>query len=356
MPASKKFLVVGAGFSGATIARELAEAGHHVDIIDKRLHLAGNAYDETNRLGIRVHKYGPHLFHTNEKQVVDYLGRFTEWLPYQHKVKAMWNGQLVTFPINANSKSTIHAWDKLNNPPSKENGYVQKWTDVIEEFYGRYTRKMWGIKPEDLDPSILARVPMRDDFEPRYFPKDKYQFLPKDGYTELVTRMLTHDNILWGLGFNHRKEDEKDYVHVFNSMPIDEYYDFQFGELPYRSIRFHTVDLPAPQLYGHPVVNFTHEGPMTRVTEWKLLPGHGSHESSTTVTFEQPCDYRDNAMERYYPVKDLKGENRATYEKYKAIPNDKVTFIGRTGLYAYLDMHQAVNISLQTAKKFLADL
>jgi len=341
---SGNFLIVGAGFSGATIARELADAGHHVDIIDKRPHLAGNAYDEVEPFtGIRVHRYGPHLFHTNEQQVVDYLSRFTEWLPYEHKVKALWRGEFIIFPINRASRNTI----------DKHRGRGDQF-NIVEEFYGKYTRKMWGIKPEDLDPSILARVPMRKDFEPRYFPKDKFQALPKDGYTELVKQMLDHPNITRTTGFWFVKDMESEYDHVFNSMPIDEYYDFEHGELPYRSIKFHTVNLPAPQLYGYPVVNFTHEGPHTRVTEWKLLPGHGTNEHYTTLTFEEPCDYRDNNMERYYPVKDLKGENRARYQKYKDIPNGKVTFIGRTGLYAYLDMHHAVNISLQTAKKFLA--
>lgn len=336
----KKYLIVGAGFSGAVLARELAEAGATIDIIDGRNHVAGNAYDFTNDIGIRIHRYGPHLFHTNNKVVYDYLSRFTEWIPYEHSVVALRHGKLVPFPPNSKTEQ----WTGLDRK------------GLIDAFYRPYTRKMWGVEMEELDPDIVNRVKFQDPhYETRYFPKDKFQALPKDGYTALVEKMLDHENIHVHLGvwFDTHFAVEGAYDHVFNSMPIDEYYDFRFGELPYRSIRFHTLDLAVPTLYGKPVVNFTHDGPHTRVTEWKKLPGHGSNKYFTTLTFEEPCDYRDNSMERYYPVKDLKGENRALYEKYKAIPNDRVTFIGRTGLYAYLDMHQAINISLQMAKKII---
>lgn len=331
----KKYLIVGAGLSGATLARELAEAGHHVTIIDKRSHVAGNAYDYTNTHGIRIHEYGPHLFHTNNKEVYDYLGRFTEWVPYKHKVKALLeDGRYATLPVNRETKEMV----------GEEN--------VLDIFFRPYTRKMWGKELEELDPSILLRVPIRDDDNEYYFPNDEYQAMPKYGYTDMVEEMLDHPRINVELGLAFNKWMESAFDHVFNSMPIDEYYDFEFGELPYRSIRFHHSVLNIPSLLPTATVNFTHDGPHTRVTEWKKIPGHGDHPHKTVITTEEPCDYRDNNMERYYPVKDVDGKNRDIYNKYKAIKNDKVTFIGRCGQYVYIDMHQAVNSMLRLANDF----
>ena len=333
-----KILVVGAGFSGAVIARELAEAGHNITIIDKRGHIAGNAFDFENDYGIRVHKYGPHLFHTNNETVFAYLSKFTTWIPYEHKVKAMLaDGRYVTLPVNKETAEIV----------GKEN--------IVDIFIRPYTKKMWGMSIEELDPEILQRVPIRDDLNDKYFPNDQFQFMPENGYTELIRKMLDHENISVMLGnpFNKKLEDEFD--HIFNSMPIDEYYDFCYGELPYRSIKFHTVDLPAPKLLPTTTVNFTHSGPYTRVTEWKNIPGHGTNDQMTTLTFEEPCDYLDNNKERYYPVKDASGKNREIYKKYEGILNAKTTFIGRCGLYAYLDMHMAVSTAYSIVKRFLKE-
>lgn len=333
-----RILVVGAGFSGVTIARLLAEAGHNVMVIDKRPHIAGNAYDYTNNLGIRVHEYGPHLFHTNNKKVYDFLGQFTEWVEYKHKVKAqLSDGRYVTLPVNRETKEIV----------GEEN--------VIDTFFRPYTFKMWGKTIEELDPSILKRVPVRDDDNEYYFPNDEYQALPKDGYTALIEKMLAHDNIDYYVGQRFMKWMEDDADHVFNSMPIDEYFDFKHGKLPYRSIKFHNVVLPMAKSLPAATVNFTHDGPFTRVTEWKNLPAHGENDKYTIVTFEEPCDYEENNMERYYPVKDINGDNRKTYEKYKAMAPENVTFIGRCGQYVYIDMHQAVNSAIATAEKFIKE-
>lgn len=330
------FLVVGAGLYGSTVARELADAGHRVHVIDKRGHVAGNAYEHIGHYGIRVHQYGPHLFHTNNEKVYNYLSRFTKWIPYQHKVKAqLANGRYVTLPVNRETKEIV----------GEEN--------VLDIFFRPYNRKMWNKELEELDPSIINRVPIRDDDNELYFPNDKYQAMPANGYTKMVQNMLQHDNISVSLGTSFNKMMEEKYDHVFNSMPIDEYYNFQFGELPYRSIKFNHQMVPMTKVLPVTTVNFTHDGICTRVTEWKHLPNHGDNPHCTVLTFEQPCDYRDNEMERYYPVKDIDGKNREVYEKYKAIPNPNVTFIGRTGLYAYLDMDQAVNSALATVRKFL---
>jgi UDP-galactopyranose mutase len=328
-------LIVGAGFSGAVIARELAEEGHLIQIIDKREHIGGNAFDYINEHGIRIHKYGPHLFHTNNKEVFDWLSRFTEWAPYFHKVKALLkNGQYVTLPVNKETKRIV----------GEEN--------VIETFIRPYSEKMWGMKLEDIDKQILNRVPVRDDDNELYFPNDAFQCMPKHGYENLFKNILAHPNITVQLGVSFKKEMEAGFDKVFCSMPIDEYYDYCFGNLEYRSIKFTNVSLPAPVLLPATVVNFTHREKYTRVTEWKHIPNHGENKCYTTLTFEEPCDYKENNFERYYPVKDVNDTNRQLYKKYAQLHNEKVIFIGRLGQYVYMDMHQCVNSALILSKKF----
>lgn len=333
-----KILVVGAGFYGTTIARKLAEAGHDIVVIDKRDHIAGNAYDYVNVDDVRIHKYGPHLFHTNNKEVVEYLGMFTDWVSYYHKVKAILSdGRYVTLPVNKETKEIVGA-DK-----------------IVETFIRPYSEKMWNMKLEELDPNIMNRVPIRDDDNELYFPKDEYQLMPVGGYTEMFKKMLDHPNIEVKLRYSFNIACEAKYDYIFNSMPIDEYFDFEFGELPYRSIKFHTHSLPTPKLLPTAVVNFTHDGPYTRMTEWKNIPLHGDNEKVTWITYEEPCDYKDNYMERYYPVKDISGKNREIYRLYaeKAKLKKNMEFIGRCGLYAYLDMDQAVASALACADRFL---
>jgi len=333
MRTKQKILVVGAGFAGVTVAHELASNGYTVTVIDSRNHIGGNAYDYINEHGIRIHKYGAHILHTSNTQVFTWVSQFTKWIEYHHKVKAMLpDGKLVTFPPTV---------DFVN----------QYGKDFVKEtFYTPYTKKMWGI---EIDDSIFDRVPVRNDNLDLYFPKDTYQCLPKEGYTKLFENILDHPNITVMLSTFFTKNLEKDFDHVFNSMPIDEYYDFAYGELMYRSIKFNHVDLPCSKIFDVSVVNFTHTGPETRVIEWKNFPNHGVNDKVTTLTYETPCDYKDNHFERYYPIKDKNGNNKMLYEKYKSIKNDKVTFIGRCGLYAYLDMHQAISTSLSTVKSFL---
>lgn len=334
------YLVVGAGFSGAVIARELAEAGHKVWVLESRDHVAGNAYDYVNTDGIRVHKYGPHLFHTSNRAVFDWLSKFTEWVPYKHKVKALLeDGRFATLPVNRSTKDMV----------GEEN--------VLDVFFRPYTKKMWGVELDELNPEIINRVPIRDDDNEYYFPDDVYQYMPLNGYTALVKNILDHKNITVKLNTEYKPEYEKNVVkfdHVFNSMPIDQYFDFKYGALPYRSIRFDTITLPITQALPTATVNFTHDGPKTRVTEWKNIPNHGVNKYNTTLTFEEPCDYADNNYERYYPVKDRDGKNRELYEKYRNEQPENMTFIGRCGLYAYLDMHAAINSALTTVRKFLA--
>ena len=330
-----KYLIVGAGFSGSIMAVELAKRGHVVDVIDKRDHLAGNAYDYVNEHGIRVHQYGPHLFHTSNQKVVEWLSRFTGWTPYKHKVKALLeDGRYVTLPVNQETAEIV----------GREN--------ILDIFFRPYTKKMWGVELEKLDPSILQRVPVRDDMNEFYFPGDTFQAMPSDGYTRLFERMLDNDRIRVKLRLAFDKEMEAEYSHVFNAMPIDEYFDYQYGELPYRSVKFHHHTVPMPSALPVATVNFTHDAQFTRVTEWKKISGHGENCSHTTLTFEEPCDYKENQLERYYPVKDLEGVNLRRYRKYKSMVPDYMTFLGRCGQYAYLDMHQAVSSSLAMAAKY----
>tara|TARA_B100000925_G_scaffold76314_1_gene53878 strand:- start:1275 stop:2315 length:1041 start_codon:yes stop_codon:yes gene_type:complete len=341
MKQQKKILIIGAGFSGSVIARELAEKDFKVTLIEKRNHIGGNAFDYVNEFGIRIHKYGPHIFHTNNARVYKYLSKYTEWIPYKHRVKAqLKDGRYVTFPANNETKKIVGE------------------KNIIDIFFRPYTKKMWGLDIEKLDPGIINRIPIREDNNDLYFPKDKYQFMPKEGYTKLFERLLKHKNIKVHLNTEFKKSMLDNYHHTFSSMPIDEYYDFKFGKLPYRSIKFHHINLPLNKLLPTATVNFTHDGPHTRMTEWKNIPSHGEHEFMTSVTYEEPCDYRENNLERYYPVKDIKGKNRKIFERYlnHNKKNDlTLTFVGRCGLYVYLDMHQAISSALATSKRFLKE-
>jgi UDP-galactopyranose mutase len=331
MARKQNILVVGTGFSGSVIARELAEKDYNVTIIDQREHVGGNCYDEVID-GVRIHRYGPHIFHTNNQKVFEWLSQYTEWVPYQHKVKALYEGQFVTLPPNKKTQEILG----------------NKLFDVL---YVPYTTKMWGLPPNEIDDTILNRVKVRNDLNELYFPNDQYQYLPKNGYTKLFEKILNHKNIKLCLNtpFNKSMEDEYDYV--FNSMAIDEYYNYCYGELPYRSIKFHNVshvnfNMPTS------VVNFTDYGLYTRITNWSMFPEHGSGEQ---YTLEEPCDYRDNNYERYYPVKDSEGLNRVIYNKYKDIKNEKVQFIGRCGLYVYIDMDMAISSSLAIVDNFIKE-
>jgi UDP-galactopyranose mutase len=329
-------LVVGAGFSGAVVARELAEKGHQCVVIDERYHVGGNAYDYEED-GIRIHKYGPHIFHTSNEKVVNWISKFTELTTYFHKVKAqLSDGRYVTLPVNKETKEIV----------GEEN--------ILDIFFRPYTKKMWNKTLDELDPSIISRVPIRDDDNELYFPNDKFHLMPKYGYTHMFNNILDHENITVKLNTRFDKDMEKDFDYIFNSMPIDVYFDYCHGELPYRSIKFHTVKLPMAKVLPVTTVNFTHNGPYTRVTEWKNMPNHGNSDEFTILTYEEPCDFKDNDFKRYYPVKDIDGKNREIYNKYKSmIDESKMKFIGRCGMYVYIDMHQAISSALSTVQEFL---
>ncbi len=372
MTTKTRILVVGAGFAGAVIARELADTNlYHVTVIDKRDHIAGNTYDPIcPETGNRYHMYGPHIFHTNSKDIVDYLSRFTQWLPYEHQVKALVTGTgQVPLPINIDTLNLIYNeqlkteadvnafLDKVRIPIEKpanalEHLYSIYGKELTEQFFARYTQKMWDLGLEQMPVSVVARIPVRYDNNPNYF-NDKYQMMPKNGYLELFKNMLTHENIEVKLSTAFNKMMEQDYSHCFNSMPIDEYFDFQFGELPYRSIKFeHSTD--APFEFHSPTVNYTDTGKYTRITDWQLYPGAGGGHTPK-ITREIPCSYKDNNLERYYPVKTIDGKPQVVYTKYRELSQklSNKTFIGRCGQYIYYDIHQVVANSLTISKAFL---
>lgn len=372
---AQPILVVGAGFAGAVHARMLAEAGWQVDVIDRRPHLAGNAYDEVDANGVRVHVYGPHLFHTSNTRVVAWLQRFGEWVPYEHRVQArLPNGRLVPLPVNRRTvnevyglslKSDEEVRDFLariavpNASPANaaEYLYCHVGSEITDLFFRPYTRKMWAMDLEEVDTSVVRRLPIRYDLEDRYFPDDKFQMMPRDGYTALFERILEHPGIRVHLSTGYASGIEVSYRHVFNSMPIDEYFGYALGELPYRSIRFHRRNVKIWREDGAAVLNYTDAGPHTRETSWHLIPCHLAQDTGRrTVTVEEPCDYRDNDMERYYPVKTADGRFVALYERYRRLAADlpNMTFIGRCGTYQYLDMHQVINQSLAHSEEWLA--
>ena len=404
---TNRILVVGAGFAGATVARTLAEAGYQVLVIDARNHVAGNAYDYINEHNTRVHKYGPHLWHTSNDEVQSWASRFTDWLPYKHHVKAqLSDGRCVPLPINQKTIEMVfgqrffdwcheNGWDAPygeihsgahaafldsltvkheNVTNSLEHVESSVGRELCNLFFGPYTKKMWGLDLKQLPASVAARIPTNvETNSDLYFPKDKHQYLPKEGYTVMVSNILNHPNIKVQLGISRqellRSENRQSwesalgfklqFSHTFTSEPIDTYFDCHLGELPWRSIKMHTYSVPVINALEAPVVNFTHSGEFTRITEWKQLPGHGDNSVWTTLTAEQPCDYRDNNNERYYPVKTSQTDcpHRALYQKYRELADQDstVTFIGRCGMYVYTDMAPCISSSLAIANKWLKE-
>lgn len=417
MSEQKRVLVVGAGFAGAVVAREMAEAGWNVLVIDKRDHIGGNAYDYINEHGIRVHKYGPHLWHGNSDEAHAWASQFTEWLPYKHWVRALLpNGKTTPLPINARTildlfrkefeafvkagkAETSEYWayddEESNNlyyytdrayeafmemkraqmnpedvTNSRQHVEMSVGPELTELFFAPYTKKMWGMDLSDLPASVAARIPTKTDFDKYYFPKDKHQGMPAEGYTKMFEKIFDHPNIEVELGISREILFDRDYFPnagvfeepgnfdaIFTSEPIDTYYNCDMGELPWRSIKCHTYSVPYPNLLDAPVINFTHDGPHTRITEWKQLPGHGDNPHWTTLTVEEPCDYKDNNMERYYPVKTSHAvdPHRELYKKYRERAKaDGIHFIGRCGRFVYLDMQPCINSTLAQVRRFLA--
>jgi len=361
-------LVVGAGFAGSVAARRLAEAGRSVLVIDRRDHIAGNAHDAYDASGIFVHSYGPHIFHTNNEEVWLYLSRFTKWLPYEHRVCAVVDGSMISLPFNLDSLETAFPGNrakkleqllvgeygegssvpvlKLRESGKAELRFLGEF--VYERVFLHYTQKQWGMAPEDLDPMVTARVPVRISRDARYF-QDAYQGMPLEGYTAMFQRMLDHPNIKLELGvdFNEARSQLRA-GHVFYTGLVDEYYGFRHGKLPYRSLTFdYEYFDDRAQYQSVAVVNYPNDCDYTRITEFKHLTGQA--HPGTTIVREYPSD----DGEPYYPIPN--SASLSSYEPYRklAARERNVTFVGRLAEYRYLNMDQAVETAVREVEEFL---
>ncbi len=359
-------LIVGAGFAGSVMAERLAtQCGERVLVVDKRPHIGGNAYDRHDDAGVLIHPYGPHIFHTNSADVFAYLSKFTAWRPYQHRVLASVDGQLLPMPINLDTVNRLYGLqltsfelddffarvaEKVDHPRNSEEVVVSRvGRDLYEKFFRGYTRKQWALDPSELDASVTARVPTRSNRDDRYF-TDTYQAMPLHGYTRMFENMLQHPRIHVMLNTDYR-----DIVHALPwkrmvyTGPIDTFFDQRHGKLPYRSLQFEhvTVTPPTGQAFVQSVgtVNHPNDHRFTRVSEFKHITGQ-SHAASSLV-YEYPCADGDP----YYPVP--RAENANLFKRYEAEAEqlDDVTFLGRLASYKYYNMDQVVAQALATFKR-----
>ncbi len=352
------YLIVGAGFAGSVIAERLAEGlGKHVLLVDRREHIAGNAYDHADAAGVMVHRYGPHIFHTNSQRIVDYLSRFTQWREYEHRVLAQVDEHLVPIPINLTTLNQLYGLsmneqeaevflaeraEPVANIRTSEDVVInQIGRELYQKFFQGYTRKQWGLDPSELDRSVTSRVPTRTNEDDRYF-TDSFQIMPLHGYTQMFEQMLDHPNIDILLGTDFAAvRDQLDFKQLIYCGPVDEYFEFCFGRLPYRSLRFQHETLPTEQFQAVSVVNYPDPSvPYTRITEYKHLTGQ-SH-AQTSISYEFPCADGDP----YYPIP--RPENAELYKRYSALADEtpNVTFLGRLGTYKYYNMDQVVGQAL----------
>lgn len=353
-------LVVGAGFAGSVVARELADSGFRALVIDRRPHIAGNAYDEFDAHGVLVHRYGPHLFHTNAKRIQAWLSRFTEWHHYEHRVLAEVAGQLLPIPINRttinrlynldlNDEQTASFLEKVREPrnpvtTSEDVVLSSVGRDLCEKFFRGYTLKQWGLDLSELSAGVAARIPVRNSDDDRYF-TDRFQAMPRDGYTSMFENILDHDNIELQLNVDYF--DVKTLllpIHTVYTGPIDSYFGHRYGRLPYRSLYFeheHLANTPHYQPVG--TVNYPNRHRYTRITEFKHATGQ-VHPGTSIVR-----EYPEAEGDPYYPVP--RPENETLYQRYKALAKceENVTFVGRLAQYRYYNMDQVVAAALKVA-------
>src|SRR4051812_4508133 len=347
------YMIIGAGFAGSVLAERLAAGSDKkVVIVDRRPHIGGNAYDCHDAQGILIHKYGPHIFHTNSKEVFDYLSRFTDWRQYQHRVRASVDGMLVPVPINLDTVNALYGLslnsqqltqffaeraERRESVKTSEDVIVGKvGRELYEKFFKHYTRKQWGLDPSELDAAVTARVPVRTNRDDRYF-TDTYQAMPLHGFTRMFERMLDHPNIKILLNADyHEVRADLPHREVIYTGPVDAFFEYRFGKLPYRSLefRFETKDQAVYQ--DAPVINYPNENPYTRITEFKYLTGQ--IHPKTTIVSEIPRSEGDP----YYPVP--RPENAALYRSYEELARatPHVHFAGRLGTYKYYNMDQVV--------------
>ncbi len=356
------YLIVGAGFAGSVLAERLAAGSNkRVLVVERRNHIGGNAFDHFDDQGILVHRYGPHIFHTNSEEVFTYLSRFTQWRPYEHRVLASVDGSLVPLPINLDTINQLYGLnldsaaaaeflaaraEKRDRIETSEDVVVSRvGRELYEKFFRGYTRKQWGLDPSELDATVAGRVPVRTNRDGRYF-TDTYQAMPLHGYTRMFERMLTHPNI--SLMLNTDFESVRGMIPAARTIytgPIDAYFGYRHGRLPYRSLDFHFETLPLERAQAAATINYPNEHPYTRVTEFKQLTGQRHH--ATSLVYEYPRSEGDP----YYPIP--RPENKATYERYRAMAagRPEVVFAGRLATYRYYNMDQVVAQALATYRK-----
>jgi UDP-galactopyranose mutase len=360
--ASFDWLVVGAGFAGSVLAERLArERGDRVLVVDRRDHVGGNAHDHLNQAGLLVHRYGPHIFHTNSEAVFDYLSRFTAWRPYEHRVLGFVDGMRVPIPINLDTVNRLYGLnltsDELENwfaDQAEPVSEVRTSEDVIvsrigrelyQKFFQNYTRKQWGLDPSQLDRSVTARVPVRTNRDDRYF-TDRLQAMPREGYTRMFERMLDHPNITVRTGTDYAAiKATARFRRLVWTGPVDEFFGHRFGRLPYRSLRFRHETLNCERFQSVGTVNYPQTEDFTRITEYKHLTGQ--MHPCTSVTYEYPTAEGDP----YYPVP--RPENQALYKRYEELAEaaPDTWFVGRLATYRYLNMDQVVGQALATVRR-----
>ncbi|MEY2572844.1 MAG: UDP-galactopyranose mutase [Verrucomicrobiota bacterium] len=360
------YLVVGAGFAGSVLAERLARgSGKRVLICDQRAHIGGNAYDEYDSAGVLVHRYGPHIFHTNSAEVFNYLSRFTDWRGYEHRVLASVEGQLLPMPINLDTINRLYglnldstgvedylasvAETRATVRTSEDVVVSRVGRDLYEKFFRNYTRKQWGLDPSELDAQVAARIPVRTNRDDRYF-TDEYQAMPRRGFTRLFENLLDHPNISILLNTDYREiADEIPYRKMIYTGPIDEFFDLRFGKLPYRSLQFRHETHDRERFQPAAVVNYPNEHDYTRITEFKYLTGQEHRQ--TSVVYEFPKAEGDP----YYPIP--QAANAAVYKQYRELAEATpgVRFVGRLATYRYYNMDQVIAQALTVYKKIAGE-
>lgn len=366
MTLNTEIIIIGAGYAGSVIAEQLASAGKSVLIIEKREHIAGNAYDEFDKQGIFVHRYGPHIFHTNSQRIFEYLSSFTKWRAYEHHVLAKVDKQLLPIPINQNTINQLYGLNldetgiknffekvrEIRNPILTSEDVVLNsvGSELCDKFFRGYTRKQWGLELSELSAGVAARIPTRTNCDNRYF-TDKYQTMPLDGYTKMFEHMLESPKIQLELGVDFFKIKDKiknQAKYIVYTGAIDTYFNYCFGKLPYRSLQFqpeHINNIEQFQKVG--TINYPNDYDFTRITEFKHLTGQ--QHSGTSIVREYP----QAEGEPYYPIP--RQENENLYKKYQALANQEknVSFVGRLAQYRYYNMDQVVGAALTEAQKIL---
>ena len=368
-PNPRSIAIVGAGFSGAVIANTLANQGFRATVFDTRPHVAGNCHTERDaQSGVMVHKYGPHIFHTDNERVWNYLNQFTEFMPYTNRVKTTTQGQVFSLPINLH---TINQFFDKTFSPNEARSFIESLADLsienpttfeeqalrfvgadlYESFLKGYTQKQWGCSPDNLPASILKRLPVRFNYDDNYF-FHQYQGMPKDGYTVIVEQILDHENITVNLNSSFTRDQADQYDHVFCSGPIDGYFDFELGRLGYRTLDFKEIRAEG-DFQGCAVMNYGDKSvPYTRISEHKYFSPWEAHDK--TICFEEHARECEEGDIPYYPIRLM--EEQQMLKRYVDLAKNEtnISFVGRLGTYRYLDMDVTIAEALDAADQFVS--